>query len=140
MKIVIDTNIVVSAALGSETCEKAIIKSFVEDDTVIEPKIISLELSKFIEKIQSKKYDAEKIKKIDDFFKFFLSMVKIEDPQNILKISPHVPDNFFLSLAYEKKALFLSGDKLALESGKIADIDVMSAGEWIKFKIPSSRT
>ncbi len=132
MKIVIDTNVVVSAALGSEVCSKAIIKAFANRYTIIEPMIISLELEKFIEKVQSKtKYDEKTIKKIDDFFRLFLKFVKIEDPKNIIKISSHTPDNSFLSLAYEKKALFLSGDKLALESGRNANINVMSPSEWI---------
>ena len=42
MKVVIDTNVIISAALGSQTCKEAILKAL-EKYEVIEPKIVSME-------------------------------------------------------------------------------------------------
>jgi predicted nucleic acid-binding protein len=46
MKVVIDTNVIISAALGSQTCKEAILKAL-EKYEVIEPKIVSMELDRF---------------------------------------------------------------------------------------------
>jgi len=53
MKIVIDTNIVISAALGSNTCKTAILKAFGQKHIIIEPPIISLELDRFLYKLST---------------------------------------------------------------------------------------
>ncbi len=50
MKIVIDTNVVISAALGSNTCKHAILRAFNEEHEIVEPKIISLELERFVKR------------------------------------------------------------------------------------------
>ncbi|WP_036225336.1 putative toxin-antitoxin system toxin component, PIN family [Mesoaciditoga lauensis] len=135
MKIVIDTNVVISAALGSNTCKYAILKAFNGKHDVVEPKIISLELERFVEKIKGKgSFPKEKIDDIDNFFKVFIALVKICEPKEIMSISPDKPDNFFLSLAAERSALFISGDKLALKIGKSAGIFVMSPKEWENFQ------
>ncbi len=134
MKIVIDTNVVISAALGSNTCKHAILRAFNEEHEIVEPKIISLELERFVEKIKEKgNFPKEKIDDIDNFFKVFIALVKICEPKEIMSISLDKPDNFFLSLAAEKSALFISGDKLALKSGKSAGIFAMSPKEWENF-------
>lgn len=135
MKIVIDTNVVISAALGSNTCKYAILKAFNGKHTIMEPKIVSLELKRFLEKIQEKgDFPKEKVDNIDDFFKVFIALVEICDPKEIMNISTDKPDNLFLSLTAEKSALFLSGDKLALKSGKSAGIFTMSPTEWKNFQ------
>ena len=135
MKIVIDTNVVISAALGSNTCKYTILKAFNGEHDVVEPKIISLELERFVKKIKEKgSFPQEKVDDIDNFFKVFIALVKICEQKEIMSISPDKPDNFFLSLAAEKSALFISGDKLALKSGKSAGMSTMSPKEWENFQ------
>ena len=135
MKIVIDTNVVISAALGSNTCKHAILKSFNGEHDVVEPKIISLELERFVKKIKEKgSFPKEKVDDIDNFFKVFTALVKICEPKEIMSINPDKADNFFLSLAAEKSALFISGDKLALKSGKSVGIFAISPTEWKNFQ------
>ena len=46
MKVVIDTNVIISAVLGSQTCKETILKAL-EKYEVIEPKIVSMELDRF---------------------------------------------------------------------------------------------
>jgi len=131
MKIVIDTNIVISAALGSNACKTAILKAFGRQHVVLEPPIITLELDRFLHKLQKKMGDnIELLDNIEAFFRAFLVSVEIKSPSKIRNISSDKPDNHFLSLAFEESALFLTGDKLAVESGKKAGILAMVPSEW----------
>lgn len=132
MKIVIDTNIVISAALGSNTCKTAILKAFSQKYFVIEPPIISLELDRFLYKLQKKVgNNIELLKSIEAFFRAFLASVEIQSPAKIRNISSDKPDNHFLSLAIEESALFITGDKLAVECGKKAGILTMTPSEFL---------
>lgn len=53
MKVVIDTNVVISAALGSKTCSHAVFKAL--EQGVIEPRIFPQELRRFIIKLKKRK-------------------------------------------------------------------------------------
>ncbi|TYB85417.1 MAG: PIN domain-containing protein [Kosmotoga sp.] len=53
MKIVLDTNVVISAALGSKSCSRTIIKA--SREKIIEPLLVKEELEKFLIKVQLKK-------------------------------------------------------------------------------------
>ncbi len=64
MKIVIDTNVVISAALGSNTCKYAILKAFNGKHDVVEPKIISLEFERYDEEEREKLVNV--LKKLND--------------------------------------------------------------------------
>ena len=88
MKIVIDTNIVISAALGSNTCKTAILKAFGQKHIIIEPPIISLELDRFLYKLQKKVGNNTKLlKNTEAFFRALLVSVEIQSPAKILNIS-----------------------------------------------------
>ncbi len=65
MKVVIDTNVIISAALGSQTCKEAILKAL-EKYEVIEPKIVSMELDRFYLKMSQEIKNNKKIKAILD--------------------------------------------------------------------------
>jgi putative PIN family toxin of toxin-antitoxin system len=131
MKVVIDTNVIISAALGSQTCKEAILKAL-EKYEVIEPQILSMELDRFYLKMNQEIKSNKKIKAIYDYFRIFLMFVKIEDPKKVLDISPDKPDNYFISLALEYSAIFITGDKGALKYARDMKIDAKSVAEFLE--------
>ena len=131
MKVVIDTNVIISAALGSQTCKEAILKAL-EKYEVIEPKIISMELDRFYLKMSQENKNTKKIKAIHDYFRIFLMFAKIENPKKVLDISPDKPDNYFISLALEYSAIFITGDKDALKYARDMKIDAKLAAEFLE--------
>ena len=50
MKVVIDTNVVISAALGSNTCSKVILW-VINNTEIIEPNIIAIEIEHFCKRL-----------------------------------------------------------------------------------------
>jgi putative PIN family toxin of toxin-antitoxin system len=131
MKVVIDTNVIISAALGSQTCKEAILKAL-EKYEVIEPKIVSMELDRFYLKMSQEIKNTKKIKAIYDYFSIFLMFAKIENPKKVLDISPDKPDNYFISLALEYSAIFITGDKGALKYARDMKIDAKLAAEFLE--------
>jgi len=131
MKVVIDTNVIVSAALGSQTCKEAILKAL-EKYEVIEPKIVYMELNRFYLKMSQEIKNTKKIKAIYDYFRIFLMFAKIENPKKVLNISPDKPDNYFISLALEYSAMFITGDKGALKYARDMKIDAKLAAEFLE--------
>lgn len=131
MKVVIDTNVIVSAALGSQTCKEAILKAL-EKYEVIEPKIVYMELNRFYLKMSQEIKNTKKIKAIYDYFRIFLMFAKIENPKKVLNISPDKPDNYFISLALEYSAMFIAGDKGALKYARDMKIDAKLAAEFLE--------
>ncbi len=131
MKVVIDTNVIISAALGSQTCKEAILKAL-EKYEVIEPKIVSMELDRFYLKMSQEIKNTKKIKAIYDYFRIFLMFVKIENPKKVLDISPDKPDNYFISLALEYSAISITGDKGALKYARDMKIDAKLAAEFLE--------
>jgi putative PIN family toxin of toxin-antitoxin system len=131
MKVVIDTNVIISAALGSQTFKEAILKAL-EKYEVIEPQILSMELDRFYLKMGQEIKNNKKIKAIYDYFRIFLMFVKIENPKKVLNISPDKPDNYFISLALEYSAIFITGDKGALKYARDMKIDAKLAAEFLE--------
>ena len=131
MKVVIDTNVVISAALGSDTCSKSILWA-INNTEIIEPNIIAIEIEHFCKRLAKNQKIKNKTKHIEDFFEVFLSFSTIKSPVRILNISTDKPDNHFLSLSLEEGAIFITGDKLALEFAKNNKIKASSPGEFIK--------
>jgi len=117
MKIVIDTNVIISAALGSQTCSKVILWAM-NNAQIIEPNIVSIELEHFCKKLITNQIIENNIKQIE--------------PGKILNISTDKPDNHFLSLSLEEDAIFITGDKLALEFAKANNIKAASPSDFIK--------
>lgn len=131
MKVVIDTNVVISAALGSDTCSKSILWA-INNTEIIEPNIVSIELEHFCKKLVSQQKLKNNTKHLEDFFKVFLSFCTIKSPVRILNISTDKPDNHFLSLSLEEGAIFITGDKLALNFAKNNKIKSSSPGDFLK--------
>ncbi|HCL90153.1 MAG TPA: putative toxin-antitoxin system toxin component, PIN family [Candidatus Atribacteria bacterium] len=131
MKVVIDTNVIISAALGSQTCKEAILKTL-EKYEVIEPKIVSMELDCFYLKMSQEIKNTKKVKAIYDYFRIFLMFIKIGNPKKVLDVSPDKPDNYFISLALEYSAIFITGDKSALKYARDMKIDAKLAVEFLE--------
>ncbi len=131
MKVVIDTNVIISAALGSQTCSKVILW-IMNNAQIIEPNIVSIELEHFCKKLIINQKIENNIKHIESYFEIFLSFCTIKNPGNILNISTDKPDNHFLSLSLKEDAIFITGDKLALEFAKENNIKAASPGDFIK--------
>ena len=131
MKVVIDANVIISAALGSQTCKEAILNAL-EKYEVIEPKILSIELDRFYLKMSQEIKNNKKIKAIYDYFRIFLMFVKIENPKKVLDISPDKPDNYFISLALEYSAIFITGDKVALKYARDIKVDAKLVAEFLE--------
>ena len=131
MKVVIDTNVIISADFGSQTYKEAILKAL-EKYEVIEPKIVSMELDRFYLKMSQEIKNTKKVKAIYDYFGIFLMFVKIENPKKVLDISPDKPDNYFISLALEYSAIFITGDKGALKYARDMKIDAKLAAEFLE--------
>lgn len=131
MKVVIDTNVIISAALGSQTCSKVILW-VMNNAQIIEPNIVSIELEHFCKKLITNQKIENNIKQIESFFEVFLSFCTIKNPGNILNISTDKPDNHFLSLSLKEDAIFITGDKLALEFAKENNIKAASPSDFIK--------
>jgi putative PIN family toxin of toxin-antitoxin system len=131
IKVVIDTNVVISAALGSDACSKVILWA-INNTEIIEPNIISIELEHYCKKLASQWKIKNKTKHIEDFFGVFLSFCTIKNPDNIVNISTDKPDNHFLCLSLEENAIFITGDKLALEFAKNNKIKASSPADFIK--------
>jgi predicted nucleic acid-binding protein len=73
MKIVIDTNVVISAALGSSTCTKALLKA--SHEVIMVPRLITEELKRFLAKVEStKKIDKVKLTELNNFFQYFIKL------------------------------------------------------------------
>lgn len=130
MKVVIDTNVIISAALGSQICKKAVLKAL-EKYEVIEPKIVSMELDRFYLKMSQEIKNTKKVKAIYDYFRIFLMFIKIGNPKKVLDVSPDKPDNYFISLALEYSAIFITGDKSALKYARDMKIDAKLAVEFL---------
>ncbi len=130
MKVVIDTNVIISAALGSQTCSKVILLA-VENNQIILPNIISVELSRFCKKLEKQQQSDKNVKQIENFFKVFLSLCVIKNPDKILNISLDKPDNYFLSLSLEKNVTYITGDKQALTFAEEKNIKATSPADSI---------
>ena len=130
MKVVIDTNVVISAALGSRTCSKAVIKAL--DQGVIEPLIFVQELRSFIKKLKGKeKYRHIELEHLSNFIDYFITMVEIVDDYRLLPYSTDFPDNHFISLAAARNALLITGDKLCLKNALSGNVNCRTPAQYL---------
>ena len=128
MKVVIDTNVVISAALGSRTCSMAIIKALEQE--VIEPGIFTQELRRFIVKLMGKRRNAE-LEALSNFVEYFITVVEIVDDYQLVSFSTDPPDNHFISLAAAQNALLITGDKLCLKSAQSGNVNCKTPAQYL---------
>ena len=129
MKVVIDTNVVISAALGSRTCSMAIIKALGQE--VIEPGIFTQELRRFIVKLMGKCRNAE-LEALSNFVEYFITVVEVVDDYQLVSFSTDHPDNHFISLAAARNALLITGDKLCLQSALQGNVKCKTPSQYLK--------
>jgi len=129
MKVVIDTNVVISAALGSRTCSKAIIKALEQE--VIEPGIFTQELRRFIVKLMEKCRNTE-LEALSSFVEYFITAVEVVDDYQLVSFSTDPPDNHFISLAAARNALLITVDKLCLQSALGGNVKCKTPSQYLK--------
>ncbi|MGC9384839.1 MAG: putative toxin-antitoxin system toxin component, PIN family [Kosmotogaceae bacterium] len=130
MKIVIDTNVVISAALGSKTCTKALLKASHED--IIVPRLITEELKRFLAKVESaKKIDKNKLTELHNFFQYFINLSIITKDYSLYSYSDDLPDNHFLSVASHHRAYLIIGDLKCQKIAKENEIMCYSPAQYI---------
>ncbi len=130
MKVVIDTNIVISAALGSKTCSIAIFRALKQG--IIEPTIFPKELRSFIIKLKEKdKYKSLDLQGLSNFTEYFIMMVEVVDDYKLVSFSIDTPDNHFISLAAARKTLLITGDKLCLKSALSGNVKCKTPSQYL---------
>lgn len=129
MRVVIDTNIIVSAYLGGAL--KAIIVSWKSGKfTLVVSDAISDE---YHEVLKRPKFQIERAE-LDDFFALLLDKAEFVIPlETINVITSDSSDNKFIEAAIAGKArLIVSGDNHLLELKSFRDIPIITAKEFIK--------
>jgi len=130
MKVVIDTNVVISAALGSKTCSTVVVKAL--EKGVIEPVIFPQELRRFILKLKEKeKYRNVDFEMLSNFIEYYIEMVEIVDDFQLVSFSTDLPDNHFISLAVARDALLITGDKLCLQSALGGNVNCKTPSQYL---------
>ncbi len=125
----IDTNDVISAAFGSKSCSRAIVKTL--DAEVVEPPLIVEELSRFVERLSDNdKIDDNSIRGFVRFIEFFLSTVRIVRGYPLICYGQDLPDNHFISLAAFESALLVTGDKLCRRIALENNVKCVSPSEY----------
>lgn len=129
MRVVIDTNIMVSAYLGGAL--KAIIVSWKSGKfTLVVSDAISDE---YHEVLKRPKFQIERAE-LDDFFALLLDKAEFVIPLETISVIPSdSSDNKFIEAAIAGKArLIVSGDNHLLELKSFRDIPIITAKEFIK--------
>lgn len=129
MRVVIDTNIIVSAYLGGSL--EVILRAFKEDKfTLIVTRAIADEYLNVLGRPKFK-IDAEAF---DDFAALLVSKSEFVTPlEQITAIQADPSDNKFLEGALAGKAVYVvSGDSHLLELKTFRSVAIISAGEFIE--------
>ncbi len=130
MKVVIDTNVVISAALGSKTCSMVVVKALEQE--VIEPGIFSQELRRFVVRLKEKeKYRNVDLESLSNFIEYCIEIVEIVDDYRLVSFSSDLPDNHFISLAAARDALLITGDKLCLQSALRGNVNCKTSSQYL---------
>lgn len=128
MRVVVDTNIIVSVYLGGEL-EEIIVAWKSGKFTLVISKAIADEYLKVLRRPKFKIERAE----VDDFAALLLKIADFVIPLESINAIPADPtDNKFLEAAVEGKAnLIVSGDGHLLELGTFRNIPIITAREFI---------
>ncbi len=128
-KIVIDSNVVISAGIGSSICAEVL--RYAVNLEIVSPKIQIKELNDFLKK-EKNILDSETIMHLKEFFEFYESIINLEEPKKLYVFSNDPSDDAFISLAYEKDAILVSGDKEVLVLSRL-HVKSFSPREYLKF-------
>ena len=127
MKIVIDTNVLISAAFFGGIPRKVI-------QTVVEGKTIACANKLIVNEYEEIKEEMILYKKgnlRDDIFDSYLKKIKMFDVVTVVDICRDPDDNKFIACAVDAKAIYIvSGDKDLLTVEKYDEIEIVTAKEF----------
>lgn len=129
MKIVIDTNVVISGIFFNGFPRRIIeavvddkLEAFTSEDIILE-----------YQEIISEMIDRKQGKLDHNILDFFISKLHFVDKKSNVKISRDQDDNKFINCALDSKSLFVvSGDNDLLVIKKYEDIEIITAAEFCK--------
>ena len=127
MKIVIDTDILISAAFFGGIPRKVI-------QAIVEEKVTACANDLIIEEYEEIKEEMllrKKGKLSDDIFDSYLRKVKIVDPVTVVDVCRDPDDNKFIACAMDAEAIYVvSGDKDLLAVEHYEEIEIVTAKEF----------
>ena len=130
MRVVIDTNIMVSAYLGGALKVIIVFWKSGKFTLVVSDEIVD----EYREVLQRPKFQIEQ-SELDDFFALLLDSAEFVIPVETVNIvKDDVSDNKFIEAAVAGKAkLIVSGDNHLLELKSFKDISIITARDFIKW-------
>ena len=127
MKIVIDTNIVISATFFGGIPRKVI-------DLVIKGNVIAYTNSEILAEYEESTIDVTVKKKghiNQELFDRFINKVEVVDTVTVVNVCRDPDDNKFIACAVDAKAIYIvSGDKDLLTVEKYDEIEIVTAKEF----------
>ncbi len=129
MKVVFDTNILISAAIAKGKPHKLLIKAISKDFTILTSDVLLVELEDVISRQKFKLTSNEK-KKFINTLKKTVKIIKLKSTFKIVKEDPD--DDIVLNTAYDAKASYIvSGDKHLLKLKKFKGVKIVNADKML---------
>ena len=127
MRIIIDTNIVISGAFFNGL-PKTILKSVADEKFDV---FISDEILKEYHKSVNEMLEKDKYHLNFALFEAFMKSIKMIESKSNVKICRDPDDDKFINCAIDAKAIYIvSGDKDLLTIGQYEDIEIVTAKEF----------
>ena len=127
MRIIIDTNIVISGAFFNGL-PKTILKSVADEKFDV---FISDEILKEYHKSVNEMLEKDKYHLNFALFEAFMKSIKMIESKSNVKICRDPDDDKFINCAIDAKAIYIvSGDKDLLTIGQYEDIEILTAKEF----------
>ena len=127
MRIIIDTNIVISGAFFNGL-PKTILKSVADEKFDV---FISDEILKEYHKSVNEMLEKDKYHLNFALFEAFMKNIKMIESKSNVKICRDPDDDKFINCAIDAKAIYIvSGDKDLLTIGQYEDIEIVTAKEF----------
>ncbi len=136
MKVVIDTNVMVSALLSPKSIPAQILRLWREDIIeVLTNSIIIEEIREVMAYSRIKKKLSLQFSQVHEFIELLeIYTVPVKVPAKVKKISLDMDDDIFLHVAYYGKAeCIISGDKHLLDVKQYKGIPVLKPAEFILY-------
>ncbi|MBR4322884.1 putative toxin-antitoxin system toxin component, PIN family [Treponema sp.] len=129
MKIVIDTNVVVSALFFGGKPEKLLQYAAQENVNAVVSKEIIDEYNELSLRMTNKYPEKQKRFLLDDF----ISMCSVVQPSRKITVCRDPDDNKFLECATEAKCLYVvSGDNDLLDLKQFEDVEIITVAEFFE--------
>ena len=130
MKVVVDTNVLISALIGHGKPRSLIIQLLEAHELATSREM----MTEFIEVLTRTKFKEIRIRQVNNFLSILVSkaeVVRIEEPLNVIREDPD--DNLVLSTGCTGKAEYVvSGDKHLLKLKQFRGIRIVSIKEMLE--------